>query len=557
MTDNRSTPAPALFTAPKEEDEIDLSRIFGTLGRHRSLVAGFAGASLILSSIYAFTLKPVWEGSFQIVLENQEQGSFSRMAALSESNPMLARLVGVGGGKSRLKTEVKILESPSVLKPVFDFVKTSKNRAGVDVSKWRYANWVNTNLSIKLEKGTSILNIQYRDTDKQLILPVIDRISKEYQAYSGRDRVRGITKGLTYLEDQLTKLRLQSKNSTKEAYAYALTNGFNNQESNISFALAANSGSAMKGTAMKGSAFNFAGRNNLQDLLQENSFGSQSNQFKQYEDNGLYARLQNLDVILEQKRSLLKPSDPSIKALQRERSSLEKAINKQTRVHLKVQASDVVQKHHGLMSAAQRDYRTLMGLEEQLLVMQLEKARQSEPWELISTPTLLDSPVAPNKKVIVAVGLLVGLMLGGGAALLVDRRSGLVFDLDELQSLLPCPLLKHLPASTPLAWSDAIDLLASGPLAKGGAGAIALIPVGAISNDQLNAFATELRRALSGRELLVSSDLRQTSACSTQLLLSAPGVATRIELSQLNQKLALQASPLAGWVMLDPKLELG
>ena len=81
--------------------------------------------------------------------------------------------------------------------------------------------------------------------------------------------------------------------------------------------------------------------------------------------------------------------------------------------------------------------------------------------------------------------------------------------------------------------------------------------MGAISNDQLNAFATELRRALSGRELLVSSDLRQTSACSTQLLLSAPGVATRIELSQLNQKLALQASPLAGWVLLDPKLELG
>ena len=557
MTDNRSTPAPALFTAPKEEDEIDLSRIFGTLGRHRSLVAGFAGASLILSSIYAFTLKPVWEGSFQIVLENQEQGSFSRMAALSESNPMLARLVGVGGGESRLKTEVKILESPSVLKPVFDFVKTSKNRAGVDVSKWRYANWVNANLSIKLEKGTSILNIQYRDTDKQLILPVIDRISKEYQAYSGRDRVRGITKGLTYLEDQLTKLRLQSKNSTKEAYAYALANGFNNQESNISFALAANSGSAMKGSAMKGSAFNFTGRNTLQDVLQENSFGRQSNQFKQYEDNGLYARLQNLDVILEQKRSLLKPSDPSIKALQRERSSLEKAINKQTRVHLKVQASDVVQKHQGLMSAAQRDYRTLMGLEEQLLVMQLEKARQSEPWELISTPTLLDIPVAPNKKNIVAIGLLAGLVLGGGAALLVDRRSGLVFDLDELQSLLPCPLLKHLPASTPLAWSDAIDLLASGPLAKGGAGAIALIPVGAISNDQLNAFATELRRALSGRELLVSSDLRQTSACSTQLLLSAPGVATRIELSQLNQKLALQASPLAGWVMLDPKLELG
>ena len=45
----------------------------------------------------------------------------------------------------------------------------------------------------------------------------------------------------------------------------------------------------------------------------------------------------------------------------------------------------------------------------------------------------------------VALGLLAGLVLGS-AALVVDRLTGLVFSLDELQAQLPCPLLKHLPA---------------------------------------------------------------------------------------------------------------
>ena len=71
------------------------------------------------------------------------------------------------------------------------------------------------------------------------------------------------------------------------------------------------------------------------------------------------------------------------------------------------------------------------------------------------------------------------------------------------------------------------------------------------------AFSAELSRALEGRELLVSTDLRQTSRCATQLLLTSQGVATRIQLSQLRQMLALQGTPMAGWVLLDPDLHLG
>jgi hypothetical protein len=77
----------------------------------------------------------------------------------------MAGIAGVGKA-DQLETEVKILQSPSVLKPVFDFVRASKRSAGEDVDQMRYEQWVKGNLDIKLEKGTSVLNLSYRDTKK-------------------------------------------------------------------------------------------------------------------------------------------------------------------------------------------------------------------------------------------------------------------------------------------------------------------------------------------------------------------------------------------------------
>ena len=81
--------------------------------------------------------------------------------------------------------------------------KQQKEKAGNDVSRWRYSDWVNDNLTIALAKGTSVLELAYRDTDDQLILPVIEQISKAYQAYSGRDRERGISLAIDYLDQQI------------------------------------------------------------------------------------------------------------------------------------------------------------------------------------------------------------------------------------------------------------------------------------------------------------------------------------------------------------------
>ena len=83
-----------------------------------------------------------------------------------------------------MKTEVRILESSSVLKPVYDFVLNERRKAGEKVDKYTFSDWL-PNLKIELEKNTSVLNIAYQDTNKDLVLPVIKRLSRLIRVIQG------------------------------------------------------------------------------------------------------------------------------------------------------------------------------------------------------------------------------------------------------------------------------------------------------------------------------------------------------------------------------------
>ena len=159
-----------------------------------------------------------------------------------------------------------------------------------------------------------------------------------------------------------------------------------------------------------------------------------------------------------------------------------------------------------------------------------------------------------RRLVLVALGLLGGMVFGCGAALIRDRRSGLVFSEDELRTSLPGPLLEHLRLQQPNTWPMAFELLAQGPLNQ--ANSVALIPVGQPVSKNLQAIEKALQIALGQRSLVVSNDLVKTRKCDAQVLLVQPGLCSRTQLAQLKQSLTLQGSPVAGWLLLDPTAEV-
>jgi succinoglycan biosynthesis transport protein ExoP len=539
------------------DDEIDLHQLGAALGRQRKLIAIGVAAGLLLSGLSTLSQKRVWEGEFQIVLAKKE-GGYGRLAQLAAAN--LAGIEGASGADT-LETEVKILESPSVLKPVFDYVRLEKQRDGQKVDRLRFADWLKDNLEIKLEKGTSVLNITYRDTDQALVLPVIRRISSTYQRYSGRDRQRDLSQGVAYLEQQLERLRPQARASMRAAQAYALAQGLGLQDG---FPGAAGTSDAEPVGSVEGSRE--AAQNRVNQLRQQlaaarNAGSSAVYQAPELKANAeLYTQLQDLESRLVEKSALLRPNDELIQQLQRQRAGLVRYINQQTAGLLQGQLTsaeatltsfsrprEVLLKHRELVRQALLDEKVLAELEAQLRASRLEQARQTDPWELISTPTLLDRPVSPSPARNLALGLLAGLVAGCGAALIADRRTGLVFNPEELQAALPYPLLAQLPAERE-AWPATLQLLADGPLS--GANSVALIPVGALDQAALAVEATLRQLLPPGTSVQTCHDLHQAAQCQCQLLLASPGAASHTALQQLRQNLQLQGKPVAGLVLL-------
>lgn len=568
------------------DDEIDLRQVAGALARRWRWIAGGGAFGLLLSGLYLLIAKPVYQGEFQIVLSSEQAGPG---ASLLAQNPALAAIAGLSGAGANdsIATEVQILNSPSVLRPVFDAVKARK--PAKEAARMRFQDWAQSAITAAEEKGTSVLNVEFRDTDENLVLPITRMISQAYQSYSNRGRARELANVITYLKAQIALIKPQAEASSRAALDYGYANGLGLLDGlplagNVAGAGVSKDGAA-QGAHVSGSggsveAARTAAQQKVKALevqIQEaTKAGAGSLYFASQlasltDKSSTFDQLTSVETRLAELRSRFKDSDPLVQKLQRERNTLVRYINQQTIALLNgeldlakanLQAldrpKDVVSRHRELTQQALRDEATLVTLQNQLKQFELEQARATSPWELISTPTLLDKPVSPRRGRTLALGLLAGLVLGSGGALISDRRSGRVFSSDELAQYLPCPLLERLPYQAeeqPIdTWHAPIQLLADGPLA--GEDSVALIPVGSVEPEALEAFAAVLRQALEPeRELLISRDLLATRACGTQLLVTAPGAAKREQLRQLREQLALQGGPLAGWVLLDTSLE--
>ena len=170
--------------------------------------------------------KKIWIGQFDIVLSNEKISNSSLNS--SNLNNSLQNLAGIdldmGINTNSLKTEVGILESQSILMPIFEFVNNEKIKMKSSTTYGVFEKWRANNLDVKLKKGTSILTIKYKDKDRDLIVPVLQKISEKYQEYSFRNKTKDIKLTKKFIDSQLKLYRLKSKKSANKAEQFAIEN---------------------------------------------------------------------------------------------------------------------------------------------------------------------------------------------------------------------------------------------------------------------------------------------------------------------------------------------
>ena len=439
-----------------DNSEVELKDIFKIVFKQRKIVSVFGIIGLFFTSLYSLSVIRTWEGQFQILLSDKKEGSSSallqKLSQIQSSSAIPNKLFS--SRNSGLKTELVILKSPSVLLSVYNFVKESKEKNGEKINGSRFTEWFNKNLNIEFEEDTSVLNISYQDTDKDLIIPVLNKISNQYQKYSGKDRSRNLTQGIDFLKNQISIYNKKTKNSYKELQKYsneyylvAKVDTENNtliiniEEQRIKAA------NKIRNINEKIKQLELYESNNSTDFISLiRSFLSQT------PNQELSSNLQRL-VDIEREIAILKSlykndDDEEIQALNKRKITLidfikEKTfkvlnaekVNTKTILISSTRPDNVLFQYKNLLRDANRDIQTLVQLENEYRALTLESARIRDPWELITKPTVLKDPVGPRRKEWAYSGLLVGLLLGSSFVLVRKNLTGKIFTLKDIYGI--------------------------------------------------------------------------------------------------------------------------
>ena len=529
-------------------EDIDFISIFKILIRNKNFISKITLISVFAGIFYGFSLKKIWEGQFQIVLTQEAENSspLSELGSLQASSSLAGFKLSKNGDP--LQTEVGILKSPLVLNEVFNYVKKTKSIDEKNtVGSLTFNAWKNGSLNIDLEEGTSILNLSYRDSNKELILPVLEKISKSYQLYSGRRRLRKINLGKTYLENQINIFKVKATNSLRKAQEFAIEENLSILQGQADLdkeipnqinieAIRINSANKIRDIEMQlkelknmedpeslmymGSLIpelvnqglpqelddidrNVIRLNTLKEEI--TNFGDNpkkiqyfGNSIPQLQETGLPEQLRQIETEIEFKKFIYKENDKFIIDLIKKRDLLIKVFKDQainyinadidklnnskpklikllklkTESFLKarkaseeaiLKASErpkgVVLKYKELLGAAEKDGETLESLELNYRALLLEEAKTEDPWELITTPTLLNSAVFPNKKNIVMFSFILGLLLGSLFSLLIEKRKKIIFDSSFLVKELELPLICELSAFDHKLFAEELKIL--------------------------------------------------------------------------------------------------
>src|SRR6202140_1243150 len=190
---------------------VPLAHYLWILRRHGWKIAGFVAATMIATLIVSLRLTPIYESTATVDIDRQmPTGVLGKDAVEAVSND----------ADQFLATQVKLIESDSVLRPVVDkfrlreVEKDALEETPDKTALSLEAPIVLKQLRVTRPPNTYILQISYRSPNRQLAADVANAIAQSYLAHTYRIRYKA-TQGLgEFMERQLEELRAKMEKSS-------------------------------------------------------------------------------------------------------------------------------------------------------------------------------------------------------------------------------------------------------------------------------------------------------------------------------------------------------
>ncbi len=450
------------------DEELSFKDCIGFLLRNKKIILIFSFVGLLFAIYNSNINKAKWVGEIQIVLSEKSEPKNN----LTFLNPIRTN--------NQLTTQLEILKSPSVLIPVYDFLNAEKLNLDTKYKKPNFKGWLESNLDIDLIEGTSVLKLKYKDSEKSLIIPVLTKISEEYKQYPYKSNINTKQKQLKNLEKIIENAKKRSMNSFSKTQEYSNKN--NIYIVNPASSVNGNRDSLNITTNIEVSQSRALNKineidNNLKiiESLDVKNYGAQlifsliNNQTL----NNLNNQLIETNNLLIEKQNYLTPNDEEIIAIKKLINS-QKSFIKRTSIEIlkgerqkqleslnySISQKDKIYKFKMLYKNSVKDDELLSNLEKEYLALELKKLSLSDPWEIITNPTLFDNPINEAPKIYI-LNILVTTSLGIILSILMELYKDKIYDNNTLNTILKGKLKTKIYKFSNNSWENELNYLTS------------------------------------------------------------------------------------------------
>ena len=455
-----------------DQGGLDLSKIFGAIRRQGWVIAGTTILFAAIGGIKAATDTPIYQAQFELLpepvsLESQVISSTTQDSLSNRPEVMVPN-----------EAKLKILKSPRVLEPLAEELQAQYP----EITYKTLANYLTLDADVK----SNIVQVQYEHENPQQVQDVLEQVAETYLQFSVELRQSELNKGLKFVEKQLPRLRSRVDEIQNQLQKLRQDNNF------IDPAMEAEQLSEQIGMFVQQRLEVKAELNETellaQDLNQELSdqpveqVAASALSNDRYQD--LLKKLQELDTKIAEQSVTFAETSPQLETLREQRQNLipllegeaqrvQRGVESEVR---ELQARDraLGETIQGLnqrskqLSQMTRQYTDLQRELEiasdnlsQFLTkreaLSVDVAQSDSPWELLTPPSEPVASVASIQRNLV-LGTALGLLLGIGVALAVDRFRNLLHSTRDIQEAVALPLLGTIPFDKVLAKIDDANL---------------------------------------------------------------------------------------------------